>query len=56
MGKQGPKMNTLEWHVTRDAQQRITSVQFTCDGWDYWEFRGSIERMRFWPLTGGLSA
>ena len=29
----------LEWHVTRDpATQKITRVEFTCEGPEYWEF------------------
>lgn len=28
----------LEWFVERDAAQRIVSVQFTCEAWDYMDF------------------
>lgn len=30
----------LEWHVTRNAG-KIVSVQFTCEGWDYFDFLGT---------------
>jgi hypothetical protein len=30
----------LEWHVTKNAAGKITSVQFTCEGYDYYEFLG----------------
>jgi hypothetical protein len=28
----------LEWYVKRDGQDRITSVHFTCEAYDYFEF------------------
>lgn len=28
----------LEWYVKRDAKDRITSVHFTCEAYDYFEF------------------
>jgi hypothetical protein len=28
----------LEWWVERDAAGKMVSVQFTCEGWDYWQF------------------
>jgi hypothetical protein len=28
----------LEWHVTKNAAGKITSVEFTCEGYDYYEF------------------
>jgi hypothetical protein len=31
----------LEWHVTKNAAGKITSVQFTCEGYDYYEFLSS---------------
>jgi len=31
----------LEWHVTKNAAGKITAVQFTCEGWDYYEFLGA---------------
>src|SRR5439155_525627 len=30
----------LEWHVTRNGSGKITSVEFTCEGYDYYEFLG----------------
>src|SRR4051812_29344392 len=30
----------LEWHTVRNAANQITSVQLTCEGWDYYEFLG----------------
>jgi len=30
----------LEWHVTKNAAQEIVSVQFTCEGYDYYDFLG----------------
>ena len=30
----------LEWHVTRNGAGKLTSVQFTCEGYDYYEFLG----------------
>jgi hypothetical protein len=35
-----PQDEYLEWHVTRDSADKIVSVQFTCEGWDYYEFLG----------------
>ena len=31
----------LEWHVNRDAGGNITSIHFTCEAWDYFEFLGA---------------
>jgi hypothetical protein len=31
----------LEWHVVKNAAGKITTVQFTCEGYDYYEFLGS---------------
>lgn len=28
----------LEWHVNRNAADRIVSIHFTCEAWDYFEF------------------
>src|SRR6266404_8201532 len=28
----------LEWYVHRDAADKITSIDFTCEGYDYYEF------------------
>lgn len=30
----------LEWHATKNAAGKITSVQFTCEGYDYFQFLG----------------
>lgn len=30
----------LEWHVIKNAAGKITAVQFTCEGYDYYEFLG----------------
>ena len=30
----------LEWHVTKNAAGKITSIQFTCEGFDYYDFLG----------------
>lgn len=30
----------LEWHVSRNPAEKIISVQFTCEGYDYYEFLG----------------
>lgn len=30
----------LEWHVTETASGKLASVQFTCEGYDYYEFLG----------------
>jgi len=30
----------LEWHVTKNAAGKITSVEFTCEGYDYYDFLG----------------
>lgn len=39
-GRARPQDEYLEWHVVRNAAGKITSIQFTCEGWDYWEFLG----------------
>jgi hypothetical protein len=30
----------LEWHVNRNDQNKIVSVHFTCEAWDYFNFLG----------------
>ena len=30
----------LEWHVNRNEQGKILSVDFTCEAWDYFDFLG----------------
>jgi hypothetical protein len=37
-GQSRPQDEYLEWHVVRNAAKKITSIQFTCEGYDYWEF------------------
>jgi hypothetical protein len=39
-GENRPQDEYLEWHVTRNAAGKIVSVQFTCEGYDYYEFLG----------------
>ena len=31
----------LEWHVIKNAAGKIVSVQFTCEGYDYYQFLGA---------------
>lgn len=38
-GQARPQDEYLEWHVKRSGG-KIVSVQFTCEGWDYYEFLG----------------
>lgn len=45
-----PQDEYLEWHVTRDAQNRITSVQFTCEGPDYWRFLAGADQQKLLEL------
>jgi hypothetical protein len=45
-----PQDEYLEWHVTRNAAGRIVSVQFTCEGPDYWEFLGQRQPDRVLAL------
>lgn len=33
----------LEWHVVRDANRKIVSVHFSCEGPDYWEFLARVK-------------
>jgi len=33
-----PQDEYLEWHVTRNAAHKIVSVEFTCEGYDYYQF------------------
>lgn len=33
-----PQDEYLEWHVTKNAAGKITRVDFTCEGPEYWEF------------------
>src|SRR5262249_14725124 len=40
-GQNRPQDEYLEWHVTRNAAGNIVSVQFTCEGYDYYEFLGA---------------
>ena len=37
LGQQRPQDEYLEWHVTNSGG-KITSVQLTCEGWDYYDF------------------
>ncbi|HEX4610705.1 MAG TPA: hypothetical protein VH092_21120 [Urbifossiella sp.] len=37
-GRNRPQDEYLEWHVTRNGAGQIVSVQFTCEGYDYYEF------------------
>src|SRR5262249_45296701 len=39
-GTARPQDEYLEWHVFKDAAGKITSVTFTCEGYDYYEFLG----------------
>jgi hypothetical protein len=39
-GQNRPQDEYLEWHVTRNEAGKIVSVQFTCEGYDYYEFLG----------------
>jgi hypothetical protein len=37
-GQHRPQDEYLEWHVVRNGAGKIVSVQFTCEGYDYYEF------------------
>jgi hypothetical protein len=37
-GQNRPQDEYLEWHVSRDGAGKIVSVEFTCEGYDYYEF------------------
>jgi hypothetical protein len=37
-GQNRPQDEYLEWHVVRNAASKIVSVQFTCEGYDYYQF------------------
>lgn len=39
-GQPRPQDEYLEWHVIKDGAGKITAVQFTCEGYDYYEFLG----------------
>lgn len=39
-GQARPQDEYLEWHVFKNNAGKITSVQFTCEGYDYYEFLG----------------
>ena len=39
-GTARPQDEYLEWHVFKDSSGNITSVTFTCEGYDYYEFLG----------------
>ena len=30
----------LEWHINHDVAQKIGSIHFTCEAWDYFDFLG----------------
>lgn len=34
----------LEWSIIRDNEKRIISLTFTCEGPEYWQFLGSVQR------------
>ena len=37
-GQERPQDEYLEWHVSRNNAGKIVSVQFTCEGYDYYQF------------------
>lgn len=37
-GQARPQDEYLEWFVSKSTAGNITSVQFTCEGWDYYDF------------------
>src|SRR5262249_22816410 len=37
-GQNRPQDEYLEWHADRDTAGKIVSIQFTCEGYDYYEF------------------
>lgn len=41
VGQRRPQDEYLEWFVHRDENQRITRVDFTCEGFDYYQFLAS---------------
>jgi hypothetical protein len=40
----------LEWYVNKDTAGRITSIHFTCEAWDYFEFLGSVANAKMLAL------
>ena len=36
----------LEWFVNRNDTGKITSIHFTCEAWDYFEFLGAAVRSK----------
>ena len=40
----------LEWHVNKNAAGKITSIHFTCEAWDYFEFLGSAAKAKVLAL------
>jgi hypothetical protein len=49
-GVNRPQDEYLEWHVTRNGQGKIQSVQFTCEGPDYWAFLAAVDRNKVLAL------
>lgn len=37
-GQNRPQDEYLEWHIIRNGAGKIVSVQFTCEGYDYYDF------------------
>jgi hypothetical protein len=37
-GQNRPQDEYLEWHVVRNTAGKIVSIQFTCEGYDYYDF------------------
>ncbi len=40
----------LEWYVNRNPAGKITSIHFTCEAWDYFEFLGSAAKTKVLAL------
>jgi hypothetical protein len=51
-----PQDEYLEWHVTRNAQEKIVRVTFTCEGPEYWEALAHGYPLRYTgPKTAGAT-
>jgi hypothetical protein len=49
-GQNRPQDEYLEWFVNRNSAGKITSVHFTCEAWDYFEFLGAAARRKLVSL------
>lgn len=38
-----PQDEYCEWSVTRNSDNKITRIDFTCEGPEYWEYLGKVQ-------------